>query len=124
MSLAGQDEGRNRHPWRPGRSRRLPRDLEPKGTGLPKMPPRRTWLWLLLVLGVNFWLARLLMPGPEAPVTIPYTLFKEEVGKEQRPGDLQSRRHSHGTLQDRGHLSAARSGDRGAQGQAHRRERP
>ena len=21
------------------------------------------------------------MPGPEAPVTVPYTLFKEEVGK-------------------------------------------
>ena len=45
------------------------------------MPPGRTWLWLLLVLAANFWLARLLMPGPEAPVIVPYTLFKEEVGK-------------------------------------------
>ena len=45
------------------------------------MPPGRTWLWLVLVLAGNFWLARVLMPGPEAPVTIPYTLFKEEVGK-------------------------------------------
>ena len=45
------------------------------------MPPRRTWLWFVLVLGVNFLLVRLLMPGPEAPVTVPYTLFKEEVGK-------------------------------------------
>jgi cell division protease FtsH len=45
------------------------------------MPPGRTWLWLLLVLAVNFWLARMLMPGPEAPVPVPYTLFKEEVGK-------------------------------------------
>jgi cell division protease FtsH len=39
------------------------------------MPPGRTWLWLLLVLAANFWLARLLMPGPEAPVTVPYTVF-------------------------------------------------
>jgi cell division protease FtsH len=52
-----------------------------KATWLPKMPPGRTWLWLALVLAVNFWLARMLMPGPEAPVTVPYTLFREEVGK-------------------------------------------
>jgi cell division protease FtsH len=45
------------------------------------MPPGRTWLWLLLVLAVNFWVARVLMPSPEAPVTVPYTLFREEVGK-------------------------------------------
>jgi cell division protease FtsH len=50
------------------------------------MPPRRTWLWLLLILAVNFWLAKLLMPGPEAPVPVPYTLFKAEVGK----GNVQS----------------------------------
>jgi cell division protease FtsH len=30
---------------------------------------------------VNFLLGRLLAPGPEAPVTVPYTLFKEEVAK-------------------------------------------
>ena len=52
-----------------------------KATWLPKMPPGRTWLWLALVLAVNFWLARMLMPGPEAPVTVSYTLFREEVGK-------------------------------------------
>ncbi|MGH7391516.1 MAG: ATP-dependent zinc metalloprotease FtsH [Candidatus Rokuibacteriota bacterium] len=45
------------------------------------MPPRRTWLWFLLVLLVNFLLVRFLMPGAEGPVTVPYTLFKEEVGK-------------------------------------------
>jgi cell division protease FtsH len=84
MNLVGQEKGRNSDsmparqvppppaPTRPGAE---------KGTGLPKMPPRRTWLWLLLVLAANFWLARLLMPGPEGPVTVPYTLFKEEVGK-------------------------------------------
>src|SRR5262249_55508380 len=40
-----------------------------------------TWLWLLGVLLVNFLLVWLYRPGAEAPVTVPYTLFKEEVGK-------------------------------------------
>jgi cell division protease FtsH len=43
------------------------------------MPPRRSWLWFALVLLANFLLVRLLFPGPEAPVEIPYTFFKEEV---------------------------------------------
>jgi cell division protease FtsH len=51
------------------------------GPGQAKMPPRRTWLWFVLVLLVNYLLMRLLMPSPGAPVTIPYTLFKEEVKK-------------------------------------------
>jgi cell division protease FtsH len=45
------------------------------------MPPRRTWLWFVLVLLANYILVRLLMPGPDAPLTVPYTLFKEEVQK-------------------------------------------
>jgi cell division protease FtsH len=45
------------------------------------MPPRRTWLWFVLVLLVNYLLMKLLMPSPGAPVTVPYTLFKEEVKK-------------------------------------------
>jgi cell division protease FtsH len=45
------------------------------------MPPRRTWIWFVLVLLANFLLSRWLMPGPEAPVVVPYTLFKEEAGK-------------------------------------------
>jgi len=47
----------------------------------PKMPPGKTWLWLLAILAANYLLARLLLPGPEAPITVPYTLFKEEVGR-------------------------------------------
>src|ERR687898_3194613 len=43
------------------------------------MPPRRSWLWFALILLVNFMLFRFLFPGPEAPVEVPYTLFKEEV---------------------------------------------
>jgi cell division protease FtsH len=51
------------------------------GPGQAKMPPRRTWLWFVLVLLANYFLVRLLMPSPGAPVTVPYTLFKEEVKK-------------------------------------------
>jgi cell division protease FtsH len=56
-------------------------ETKPKGSGQPTMPPRRTWLWFLGALAVNFVLVRLLMPGAEGPVTVPYTLFKEEVTK-------------------------------------------
>jgi cell division protease FtsH len=43
------------------------------------MPPRRSWLWFALILLANFLLVRFLFPGPEAPVEVPYTFFKEEV---------------------------------------------
>ena len=56
-------------------------ETKPKGSGQPTMPPRRTWLWFLGALVVNFWLVKFLMPGAEGPVTVPYTLFKEEVTK-------------------------------------------
>jgi cell division protease FtsH len=45
------------------------------------MPPGRTWLWLLGVLLANYLMMKLLFPSPDAPVTVPYTLFKEEVAK-------------------------------------------
>ena len=43
------------------------------------MPPRRTWLWFALIVLANFLLFRFLFPGPEQPVEVPYTLFKEHV---------------------------------------------
>lgn len=46
-----------------------------------KVPPGKTWLWFVLILLANFLLGRFLLPGPEAPVTVPYTFFKQEVGK-------------------------------------------
>ena len=52
-----------------------------KGSALGKMPPSKTWLWFVGVLLANYLLVRFLMPSPEAPITVPYTLFKEEVGK-------------------------------------------
>lgn len=56
----------------------------PQGAGSPRGPgfPRgRIWLWPIALLLLNFVLGRSLFPGPQAPVTIPYTLFKEEVAK-------------------------------------------
>ena len=46
------------------------------------VPPRRTWLWFLIILAVNFVIARTLLPAAEGPVTVPYTLFKEQVAKQ------------------------------------------
>ena len=53
----------------------------PDGAATPPMPPRRTWLTFLIILAVNFLLVRFLFPGGEAPVKVPYTLFKQEVTK-------------------------------------------
>ncbi|HSA56236.1 MAG TPA: ATP-dependent zinc metalloprotease FtsH [Gemmatimonadaceae bacterium] len=43
------------------------------------MPPGRAWLTFLLILLTNFLLVRYLFPGREQRITVPYTLFKEEV---------------------------------------------
>src|ERR671921_579466 len=50
--------------------------------GQRTMPPARSWLWFALILLANFLLVRFLFPGPEAPVEVPYTFFKEEVRAE------------------------------------------
>jgi cell division protease FtsH len=42
------------------------------------MPPLRTLTWFLLIILVNFLLARFLFPRPES-TTIPYTLFRDQV---------------------------------------------
>jgi cell division protease FtsH len=54
---------------------------EAKGTAPAKMPPGRTWWWFLGILLANYLLMRLLFPSPDAPLTVPYTFFKNEVGK-------------------------------------------
>jgi cell division protease FtsH len=73
MNLTGQQTR--------GKSESETRPRGAKPTQQTTMPPSRTWLWLLGVLLANYFLARLLMPSPEAPITVPYTFFKEEVGK-------------------------------------------
>ena len=52
-----------------------------KDRGPDRLPPRRTWVWFLVVVIVNYLLMRLLTPGGEPSVTVPYTVFKEEVSK-------------------------------------------
>ena len=52
--------------------------------GLPNSQPnmpKRAWLTFLVVLLANYLLVRYLFPGPEAPIVVPYTVFKEEVAK-------------------------------------------
>ncbi len=51
-----------------------------KGIEQMKMPPGKTWLWFMVILLTNFFFVKMLMPG-ETPVTVPYTVFKEEVRK-------------------------------------------
>ena len=46
-----------------------------------KMPSRRAWLILLLVVAANYALSRFFLPHPDEPTKVPYTLFKEEAGK-------------------------------------------
>jgi cell division protease FtsH len=41
--------------------------------------PRRTLTWFLLALLVNFLVVRYLFPSKDAPVTVPYTLFRDQV---------------------------------------------
>ena len=64
---------------------RLPPDMSrpgaTRGADKAKMPPSTTWLWFLGALLANYLLVRLIFPNPDAPVTVPYTLFKAEVGK-------------------------------------------
>ena len=67
----------------PGRRSQSPygRPGTSKDSVLKKMPPSKTWLWFLGILFANYLLVRFLMPGPQAPITVPYTLFKAQVGK-------------------------------------------
>ena len=44
-------------------------------------PSGRLLLWVVGILALNYFLGKYFFPGPEAPVKIPYTLFKAEVQK-------------------------------------------
>jgi len=62
--------------------RRVERTPPPAPPRLPnRIPPRRAWLWFAIALILNFVLARYLLPGAETPLTVPYTLFREQVEK-------------------------------------------
>src|SRR4051794_37593093 len=55
-----------------------------KQAGQPKInvPPRRAWWTFLGLLVVNYLVMRMLFPGEDAAVTIPYTAFKDEVARD------------------------------------------
>jgi cell division protease FtsH len=45
----------------------------------PKMPPRKYWPWFILALVLNYLLASYLFPPANAPVTVPYTVFRAQA---------------------------------------------
>ncbi len=51
------------------------------GPAGPRLPPRRTWLWFFGILLVNYLVVSQL-PRADAPVTVPYTVFRDQAGKE------------------------------------------
>lgn len=51
------------------------------GTG-PSLPPRNAWFAFLLLLFINYLVMRTLFPGAGEPITIPYTVFKDQVAKQ------------------------------------------
>ncbi|MFO7287017.1 MAG: ATP-dependent zinc metalloprotease FtsH [Gammaproteobacteria bacterium] len=46
------------------------------------MPPRNAWLWFIVILALNFLLVRIFFPAADEALTVPYTVFKEEVRKD------------------------------------------
>jgi len=63
--------------------RRIDRSPSPPPSQRPpnRIPPRRAWMWFAIALILNFILARYLLPAGETPLTVPYTLFREQVEK-------------------------------------------
>jgi cell division protease FtsH len=57
------------------------------------MPPRRAWITFLAILAANILLMRYFLPSANAPVKVPYTLFKQEITK-QNVRDIYSRGES------------------------------
>lgn len=53
-------------------------DKPKKSDQQPALPPRQNWLWFVAILLVNYLLVSYFF-SPDRPVTIPYTLFKEQV---------------------------------------------
>jgi len=52
-----------------------------KNADAARVPPRRMWWTFVLILLINYLVVRSLFPDADAPVTVPYTVFKEQVAK-------------------------------------------
>jgi len=46
-----------------------------------RIPPRQAWWTFLIILLVNYLVVRSLFPDSATPVTIPYTVFREQIAK-------------------------------------------
>jgi cell division protease FtsH len=46
------------------------------------LPPRKYWPWFFLILLVNYVVMSFLLPQADAPVTVPYTIFREQAAKD------------------------------------------
>ena len=58
-------------------------DGRPGGTASGSgWPSNRLWMFFLLALVLNYLVAYVFVPGPEEPVTIPYTVFKDQVASD------------------------------------------
>ena len=47
--------------------------------GRPPRLPRNIWYWFVGALLINFAITRFMVPSADAPLLIPYTVFKEQV---------------------------------------------
>ncbi len=80
MSPPPQHAGPQRDAGRgAGAKRATGRPQSPQGFGPTNIPPRMTWLAFVVILILNYLLMKILLPGPGEPVTIPYTVFKQQV---------------------------------------------
>ena len=48
----------------------------------PSLPPRKAWFIFVVLLSINYLVMRSLFPAPGEPITIPYTIFKDQVAKQ------------------------------------------
>src|SRR4051812_47585500 len=53
----------------------------PKTPERTQMPPRKAWLLFVIVLLTNYLVMKVFFPSADAPLTVPYTVFKQEVSK-------------------------------------------
>jgi cell division protease FtsH len=84
----------NTTPQRRGSQPTPPSGSQTPGTPpKPAMPPRRAWLTFLVILAANILLMRYFFPSANAPVKVPYTLFKQEITK-RNVRDIYSRGES------------------------------
>jgi cell division protease FtsH len=82
MSTTGPESRHDGDSVRAGRAEAATgRAGKPAGSGKEKLPSRKTWMTFFVIVLLNYLVMQLFFPGPDAPATIPYTVFKQEVAK-------------------------------------------